>query len=174
MKTQWFVAHTYSGHENKVKINLEKRAQTFGLTDQIVEVLVPTANKIEVKEGKKKEIKERLFPGYVLIKMVMNDNTYSCVRRTPGVTAFVGTVTKPIPLSEKEVEAIKHYSEQEAPKFKTEFSLKEAVKITDGPFAEFVGTVDSIDEKQGKLKVLVSIFGRETPVELDFLQVSKL
>lgn len=171
---QWFIAHTYSGHENKVKINLDKRIKTFGLESQITEIMVPTAKKIEVKEGKKREVEERIFPGYVLVKMEMNDNTFSCVKHTPGVTGFVGAVTKPLPLNDKEVEAINQYSKQEAPKFKTEFSTNEAVKIIDGPFADFVGTVDKIDEDQGKLTVLVSIFGRETPVELDFLQVSKM
>ena len=171
---QWFVCHTYSGHENKVKINLEKRIKTFGLGDQITEMVVPTAKKIEVKEGKKREVQERIFPGYVMIKMDLNDNTFSCVRHTPGVTGFVGTVAKPIALNENEVQAILQYSLQEAPKFKTEFSVSEAVKIVDGPFADFVGTVNKIDEDQGKLTVLVSIFGRETPVELDFLQVSKM
>ena len=173
-ETRWYVVHTYSGHENKVKINLGKRISSFELEDKIQEILVPTQQKIEIKEGKKREVEERIFPGYVLVNMILNDATWHAVRGTPGVTSFVGTVTKPIPLSEKEVEAIKRFAKQKAPKFKTEFSLSEAVKIVDGPFTDFVGTVDEINEDAGKLKVLVSIFGRETPVELDFLQVAKL
>lgn len=173
-EVHWYVVHTYSGHENKVKINLEKRVESFNMKDQIQETLVPTQDKIEIKGGKKREVKERIFPGYVLVKMILNDETWHVIRGTPGVTSFVGTVNKPVPLSQKEIEAIKRFTRQEAPKFKAEFSLDEAVKIIDGPFVDFVGTVDEINEDAGKLKVLVSIFGRETPVEMDFLQVSKM
>lgn len=170
----WYVLHTYSGHENKVKINLQKRIESFGMKGAIQDILVPTQNKIEIREGKKREVQERLFPGYILVKMKLDDQTWPVVRHTPGVTGFVGTANKPQPLSDKEVETIRQFMEQKAPKFKTTFSLGEAVKIKEGPFADFVGTIDEINEDQGKLRVLVSIFGRETPVELDFLQVSKL
>lgn len=173
-EAQWYVIHTYSGHENKVRINLEKRVKSFDLEDEIQEILVPTQNKIEIKGGKKREVKEHIFPGYVMVRMILNDETWHVVRSTPGVTSFVGTLNKPVPLSEKEVEAIKRFTKIEAPKFKAEFSLGEAVKIIDGPFIEFVGTVEQINEDAGKLRVLISIFGRETPVELDFLQVSKM
>ncbi len=171
---RWYVVHTYSGHEQKVKINLEKRLKFFNMEDQILEIFIPTQQKIEVKDGKRREITERLFPGYILIKTILNDQIISVVKGTPGVTAFVGTADKAVPLSEKEVEAIKNFAQQDAPQFETQFTVGEGVKITDGPFADFVGTVDEIDKAKGTIKVLVSIFGRETPVELDFLQVGKL
>lgn len=173
-KPQWYVVHTYSGHEQKVKINLEKRLRFFNMEGLVSEIFIPTQQKIEVKEGKRREVTERLFPGYILIKTALNDEIFSVVKGTPGVTAFVGTADKAVPLAESEVDAIKHYAEQEAPQFETQFTIGEGVKITDGPFADFVGTVDEIDQERGKIKVLVSIFGRETPVELDFLQVGKL
>jgi transcriptional antiterminator NusG len=171
---RWYVIHTYSGHENKVSVNLRKRIESFGLQEMIFDILVPTQDKIEIKEGKKRNVTEQIFPGYVLVKMVMSDESWHTVRNTAGVTSFVGMGTKPMPLPEREVLTIQKFMKQEAPKFKTSFSLQEAVKIIDGPFADFVGSIDEINEGQGKLKVLVSIFGRETPVELDFLQVSKL
>jgi transcriptional antiterminator NusG len=170
----WFVVHTYSGHENKVATALKQRAETMGLSDKIFDIVVPTRNIVTVKHGKKEEQKEKFYPGYILVRMVLEDNTWLCVRTTTGVTAFVGTGNKPTPISQKEVDAILKFMHQEAPKFKTKFSVGEAVKIIDGPFADFLGSVNSIDEDKGKIKVLVSIFGRETPVELDFLQVQKL
>lgn len=173
-RARWYVVHTYSGHENKVSVNLKKRIESFGLEDKIFDVLVPTQEKIEIKDGKKRNKQEQIFPGYVLVRMDMTDESWHAVRNTPGVTSFVGMGTKPLPLPQREVDTIMKYMKQEAPKFKTSFSLQEAVKIIDGPFADFVGSVDEINEAQGKLKVLVSIFGRETPVELDFLQVSKI
>lgn len=171
---RWYVIHTYSGHENKVKINLEHRIKLFGVTEEITEIFVPIQEKIEIREGRKTEVKERIFPGYVLVKMTLNDKTWSVVQHTPGVTSFVGTTQRPKPISDAEVLAIKQFSEQKAPQYKAKFSVGEALKIVDGPFADFIGTVDAIDEEKGKLQILVSIFGRETPVELDFLQVSKL
>lgn len=170
----WYIVHTYSGHEAKANNNLLKRIESFNLKDQILEILVPTQQKIEIKEGKRREVEERLFPGYILVHLILNDETYSCVRHTPGVTGFVGVAGTPHPLADEEVEAIKKYSEQARPRVEAEYSIGEAVKITEGPFADFVGTVDTINEDQGKVTVLVSIFGRETPVELDLLQVSKL
>jgi transcriptional antiterminator NusG len=173
-RAKWYVIHTYSGHENKVSVNLKKRIESFGLEEKIFDVLVPTQEKIEIKDGKKRNTTEQIFPGYVLVRMIMTDESWHAVRNTPGVTSFVGMGTKPLPLPEREVQTILKYMKQEAPKFKTSYSLQEAVKIIDGPFADFVGSIDEINEAQGKLKVLVSIFGRETPVELDFLQVSKI
>ncbi len=171
---KWYVVHTYSGHENKVATNLKQRIDTMKLQNQIFDIIVPTRNIVTVKHGKKEEQKEKIFPGYILVRMILNDISWLAVRTTQGVTAFVGTGDKPTPISAPEVAAIMKFMALEAPKYKTSFSVGEAVKITDGPFADFLGTIDSLDEEKGKIKVLVSIFGRETPVELDFLQVAKL
>ena len=171
---RWYVIHTYSGHENKVAATLKQRVETMGLTDKIFDIVVPTRNVVTVRSGKKETIKEKIFPGYILVKMILTDDSWLAVRTTSGVTAFVGTGNKPTAISEKEVEAILKFMKMEAPKYKATFSVSEAVKIIDGPFADFLGTVDSIVDEKGKVKVLVSIFGRETPVELDFLQVRKL
>lgn len=171
---RWYVVHTYSGHENKVASSLKQRAESNNLSHKILDILVPMRDTITIKAGKKEESKEKIFPGYILVKMILDDDSWLLVRTTAGVTAFVGTGNKPTPLSDKEVETIVKFSKIAAPKHKSTFSVSEAVKIIDGPFAEFLGSVDAIDETRGKVKVLVSIFGRETPVELDFLQVSKL
>lgn len=171
---KWYVIHTYSGHENKVSTTLKQRIETMNLQGRIIDVVVPTRNIVTVKHGKKQEEKEKIFPGYILVKMLLDDETWLAVRTTQGVTAFVGAGSKPTPISEKEVQTILKFMQMEAPKYKATFSVGEAVKIVDGPFADFLGSIDSIDEAKGKLKVLVSIFGRETPVELDFLQVAKL
>ena len=171
---RWYIVHTYSGHEDKVARSLKQRVQTLGFEEKIFDIIVPTRKTIKVSQGKKETVKEKIFPGYVLVKMVLNDESWLLVRTTQGVTAFIGASNKPTPISEKEVEAIQQFMKLEEPLYKTSFSTGEAVKIVDGPFADFLGTIDEIDETKGKLKVLVSIFGRETPVELDFLQVSKL
>jgi transcription termination/antitermination protein NusG len=171
---RWYVVHTYSGHENKVATNLRQRIETMKLVGKIFDIVVPTRNIVTVKHGKKEEQKEKIFPGYMIVKMVLDDESWLAVRTTQGVTAFVGAGNKPTPISETEVATILKFMQQEAPKYKTTFSVGEAVKIVDGPFSDFLGTIDSIDEEKGKVKVLVSIFGRETPVELDFLQVAKL
>jgi transcription termination/antitermination protein NusG len=171
---KWYVLHTYSGHENSVAINLIQRVETMKLSGRVLEILIPTQNKILIKRGKKTSVKEKIFPGYMLAKLVLDDETWLAVRTTPGVTGFVGVGSKPTPLPPTEVASIKRFMEQEAPKYKATFSVGEAVKIVEGPFADFLGSVDSIDEAKGKVHVLVSIFGRETPVELDFLQVSKI
>lgn len=171
---KWYVVHTYSGHENKVAANLKQRIETMKLADKIFDIIVPTRNVVTVKHGKKEEQKEKIFPGYIIVKMVLDDTSWLAVRTTQGVTAFVGAGNKPTPISEKEVDTILKFMAMEAPKYKASFSVGEAVKIVDGPFADFLGTIDTIDEEKGKIKVLVSIFGRETPVELDFLQVAKL
>lgn len=171
---QWYVIHTYSGHENKVCHTLKQRIDSMKLQGKIFDIVVPIRKAVIVKKGKKEDIKEKIFPGYILVKMLLDDNSWLAVRTTPGVTGFVGMANKPTPISDKEVEAIMKFMKLEAPKYKTSFSVGEAVKIIDGPFADFLGSIDSIDEQRGKVKVLVSIFGRETPVELDFLQVAKL
>jgi transcriptional antiterminator NusG len=173
-KARWYVVHTYSGHENKVAETLKQRAQTLHLTDKLLQVLVPTQEKIQIKRGQRKTVREKIFPGYMLVYMELTDNSWLAVRTTQGVTGFVGLGNKPTPLPKHEVEAIQKYISQGVPQYKAEFVEGEAVRITDGPFNEFLGTVQSIDEGKGKVEVLVSIFGRETPVELDFLQVQKV
>lgn len=173
-KGKWYVVHTYSGHEKKVAESLMQRVKTMALKDKIFDVLVPTQSKIRISRGEKETIKERMFPGYILVKMILDDNSWLVVRTTQGVTGFVGTGKKPIPLPAKEFKAIQKIMKAKAPKYKAVFSVGEAVKIVEGPFADFLGTVESVDQEKGKVKVLVSIFGRETPVELDFLQVSKI
>jgi len=170
----WYVVHTYSGHENKASTALQQRVAAMKLENKIFEVVIPTRKMVRVKRGQKEEQTERIFPGYIIVRMDLDDNSWLAVRTTPGVTSFVGAGQKPMPISNKEVEAIKRFMSVNAPKFKTKFSVGEAVKINDGPFTDFLGSIESIDHERGKLKVLVSIFGRETPVELDFLQVSKL
>lgn len=173
-KGKWYVVHTYSGRENKVVDTLMQRVETMGLEDKVFEVLIPTQSKIKISRGKKETIKEKMFPGYILVRMILDDNSWLVVRTTQGVTGFIGAGRKPTPLPDKEVKAIQKFMKMKAPKYKAVFSVGEAVKIIEGPFADFLGTVESIDEKKGKVRILVSIFGRETPVELDFLQVSKI
>jgi len=173
-KARWFVVHAYSGHENKVAETLKQRTETLHLTDKILAVLIPTQEKIQIRRGQRKTVNEKIFPGYILVNMELTDDAWLAVRTTQGVTGFVGVGAKPKPLPKHEVDAITKYMSQGTPQFKAEFTEGEAVKITDGPFNEFLGTVQSIDEGKGKVEVLVSIFGRETPVELDFLQVMKV
>lgn len=173
-KAHWYVVHTYSGHENKVAETLKQRAETLNLTHQILKVLVPTQEKIQIKRGQRKTVREKIFPGYMLVFLELSDNAWLAVRTTQGVTGFVGIGSKPTPLPKHEVETIQKYISQGAPQYKAEYVEGEAVKITDGPFNDFLGTVQTIDEDKGKVEVLVSIFGRETPVELDFLQVQKV
>lgn len=174
-KASWYVIHTYSGHENKVAAALKQRIESEKLKSKIFDTLVPTQEKIEIRSGKKETIKEKIFPGYILVKMILDDASWLVVRTTPGVTAFVGMRNKPTPIPKEEVETIIKYSKLGGqPTYKQVYSLGDTVKIIDGPFAEFIGKVDSVDEEHGKVKILVSIFGRETPVELDFLQVAKL
>jgi len=171
---KWYIVHTYSGHEDRVVKSLRQRVQSLGFENRIFEIIVPKRNTVKVSGGKKESVKEKIFPGYILIKMLLDDESWLLVRTTQGVTSFIGAGNKPTPISEKEVEAIQKFIEMEEPLYKTAFVKGEAVKIIDGPFADFLGTIDEIDETKGRLKVLVSIFGRETPVELDFLQVAKL
>lgn len=171
---KWFVVHSNSGHEVRVSQTLKQRIESMGMVDRVFEILVPTQDKVVVRGGKKATVKEKIFPGYILIKMVLDDNTWLAVRTTPGITGFVGVGDQPTPLSEVEVKNIMKFTSSPAPRFKTKLSQGEAVKISDGPFTDFLGTVHEVDEARGKVKVLVSIFGRETPVELDFLQVTKV
>lgn len=171
---KWYVIHTQTGYENKVKQALEQRIISLSVEDKIFSVVIPIREIIIVKKGKKSKSTEKVFPGYVLVHMILDDNSWLVVRTTEGVTGFVGAGLRPTPISEKEVQAIMKFVQQEQPKFKTKFSIGEAVKITEGPFADFLGSIESIDDERGKVKVLVSIFDRETPVELDFLQVAKL
>ena len=170
----WYVVHTYSGQESRVAEQLKQRVESLSLKDKIFEILIPTQEKIEIRSGAKQKVKEKIFPGYLLVKMIVSDQSWLAVRTTNGITGFVGVGSQPTPLEEKEVEAIQKFMAMEAPKFKAKFTIGEAVKIVDGPFTDFLGSIEEIDEAKGKVKVLVSIFGRETPVELDFLQVSKI
>jgi len=169
----WYVIHCYSGYEKKVQHNLEQRIETMGMADQIFQVIVPTEEEIEVKEGKRRTVERRVFPGYILVQMKMNDDSWYVVRNTPGVTGFVGMGNKPTPLRAEEVAGILKRMEAEAPKVKVTFKPGQKVRIVDGPFNDFIGTVGEIDAERAKVRVMVSFFGRETPVELDFLQVEK-
>lgn len=173
-KAKWYVVHTASGHEARVSETLRQRVETMNLSGKIFELLIPTQDRVVIRGGKKSTVKEKIFPGYLLVKMVLDDPTWLAVRTTAGITGFVGIGNRPTPLSETEVANILKFIAAPAPRFKTKFSVGEAVKITDGPFADFLGTIHELDETKGKVKVLVSIFGRETPVELDFLQIQKV
>jgi transcription termination/antitermination protein NusG len=175
----WFVIHTYSGYENKVKTNLEHRIQSMDVADKIFQVVIPTEEEIEIREGARRTVAKKIFPGYVLVQMVMDDESWYVVRNTPGVTGFVAPggssgPSKPSPLATTEVKNILRRMKIAAPKVKVGFSIGESVRIIEGPFQDFVGSVDEINVEKGKVKVLVSFFGRETPVELDFLQVERI
>ncbi len=170
----WYAIHTYSGYEEKVAENIKQRAQTLDMTDRIFDVVVPKEKQIEIKNGKRRVIEKRIFQGYVLVQMLMDDAAWYAVRNTPSVTGFVGSGNEPTPVSEDEIRAIKKRMGMEEPRYKMDFAVGEVVNITDGPFKGFEGAISEIDEQKGKLKVLVNIFGRETPVELDSLQVKKV
>jgi transcriptional antiterminator NusG len=169
----WYVLHCYSGYENKVRHNLEQRIETMGMKETIFDVVVPTEEEIEVKEGKRKTVERRVFPGYILVNMVLSEDSWYVVRNTPGVTSFVGQGNEPLPLRPEEVATIIKRMEADAPRIKVTFKQGERVRIVDGPFNDFRGTVDEIDMERAKVRVMVNFFGRETPVELDFLQVEK-
>lgn len=171
---KWYVVHVKTGYESRVKKELEQRIKSLGVEDRIFQIVVPTRETVVVKKGKKSKVMEKVFPGYILIQMNLDDDTWLVVRTTEGITGFVGAGLKPTPISDREVDAIMKFVAQEQPKFKAKFSVGEAVKIIEGPFADFLGTIEGIDEERGKVRVLVSIFDRETPVEMDFLQVAKL
>lgn len=170
----WYAIHTYSGYENAVARNLRQRIDSLGMQDKIFDVVVPTEKKIRVKGGKRVVEEERVYPGYVLVDMIVTDDSWYVVRNTPRVTGFVGSGTQPVPLAKKELDALMNRMNTEVVKHKVDLALDDAVTITDGPFRELEGKVGEIDEERGKVKVLVSMFGRETPVELDFLQVKKV
>lgn len=170
---QWFVIHSYSGMENKVKKNIEHRAESMGMTDRILEVVVPTETEIEIRNGVRREVERRVFPGYVLVNMIMDEDSWYVVRNSPGVTGFVGMGNKPTPLSPEEIGKIMQRIESDEPKLKVSFNIGEHVRIMSGPFTEFSGIVEEIDADKGKAKVLVSFFNRETPVEVDFLQLER-
>lgn len=175
MEKKWYVVHTYSGYENKVKTNLEKRVQSMEMEDKIFRILVPMEDELETgRDGKKKVVKKKVFPGYVIVEMTVTDDSWYVVRNTPGVTGFVGSGTKPIPLEEHEVKAILRSMGVEEPKIRIDFTVGESVRIVDGPFQNFVGAIEEIYADRQKLKVRVAMFGRETPVELNFTQVQKL
>lgn len=170
----WYAIHTYSGYENAVARNLRQRIDSLGMQDRIFDVVVPTEKKIRVKGGKRVVEEERIYPGYVLVEMIVTDESWYVVRNTPRVTGFVGSGTQPVPLQKGELDALMSRMQSEAPKHKVDFMVDDVVSIVDGPFKELEGKVGEIDEDRGKVKVLVSMFGRETPVELDFLQVKKI
>lgn len=170
----WYVVHTTSGHEARVSEALRQRVETMGVSDKVFELLIPTQDRVVIRTGKKQTVKEKIFPGYLLVNMLLDNHSWLAVRTTPGITGFVGSGNKPTALSNEEVKNIERFISSPAPHYKTRFSVGEAVKITDGPFAEFLGSISEIDEAKGRVKVLVSIFGRETPVELDFLQIAKV
>jgi len=171
---QWYAIHTYSGYEENVSYNLKQRIESMGMHDKIFNVLIPTEKKIKIKNGKRKTVIEKVFPGYVIVEMVVTDDSWYVVRNTPNVTGFIGTGTIPTPLSEEEIKVLQKRMGAEEPQYKIDVSVGSPVKINDGPFKGFEGKVSSVDEARGKIKVLVNMFGRETPVELDFLQIKKI
>jgi len=170
----WYVVHCYSGYENKVRHSIEQRIETMDMQDKIFDVVVPTEEEIEIKDGKRRTVERRVFPGYILVQMLMSEDSWYVVRNTPGVTGFVGMGNEPTPLRPDEVAKIMNRMEAEAPKVKFDFQIGEKVRIGTGPFADFIGTVSEIDADRAKVRVMVSFFGRETPVELDFLHVEKV
>ena len=170
----WFVIHTYSGYEERVKRNLEQRIKFMDSEGEVSQVVIPTEDEIEVRAGQRQTVSKKILPGYVLVEMGMSDQSWKIVRNTPGVTGFVGSGDKPTPLSEEEVSQILKQMEAEAPRLRIGFREGQSIRVTDGPFVDFIGVVDSLNSEKGKVKVLLSLFGRETPVELDLLQVEKL
>jgi len=173
-KKNWFVVHTYSGHEERVKKNLEQRVKHMDAGNEVAQVVVPTEEEIEVRGGQKRTVTKKILPGYVLVQMSMSDQSWDIVRNTTGVTGFVGSGSKPVPLKEGEINQILKQMEAETPRVKVGFKPGQSVRVTDGPFTDFVGIVDEMSVDKGKIKVFLTLFGRETPVELDLLQVEKL
>ncbi len=169
----WFVIHCYSGSEQKVQHNLQQRVESMGMQDSIYQVVVPTVEEIEIKNGERETVERCLYPGYIMVQMIYTEDAWYMVRNTPGVTGFVGTGHKPVPLRREQVKSILHRMEAEPPRLRTTFKINEKVRIIEGPFIDFIGVVQDVDEARAKLHVLVSFFGRETPVELDFLQIEK-
>ena len=178
-EAKWYVVHTYSGYEGRVKDNLEHRIESMDVSDKIYQVVVPTEDEIEIRDGQRRTVARKMFPGYIIVEMVMDDESWYVVRNTPGVTGIVSSQddkgkVEPVPLDEGEVDSIIHHMEAEAPRVRVGYDRGQSIRITDGPFVDFVGIVDEINEEKGKVKVMVSFFGRETPVELDFLQLERL
>jgi transcription termination/antitermination protein NusG len=171
---QWYAIHTYSGYEDRVAENLRQRIESMDMADKIFDVIVPTEKQIEIKHGKRKTVDKKIFPGYVLVNMIVTDDSWYVVRNTPNVTGFIGSGTTPTPMSEEEISTIKQRMGVEEPTYEVDLEKGETVNIVDGPFKDFDGQVDEVDKSKGKIKVLVNMFGRETPVELDFLQVRKI
>ncbi|MFA4873518.1 MAG: transcription termination/antitermination protein NusG [Patescibacteria group bacterium] len=171
---RWYVLHTYSGYEENVARNLKQRIESMDMGDKIYNILIPTETKIKIKGGKRKTVREKIFPGYVLVEMVVTDDSWYVVRNTPNVTGFVGSGTTPTPVSDEEIKLLQKRMGVEEPKYQIDVSVGSPVRIVDGPFKDFEGKISSVDEARGKVKVLISMFGRETPVELDFLQVKKI
>jgi transcription termination/antitermination protein NusG len=177
MEKNWYVVHTYSGYENKVKANLEKRVESMGMSDKIFRVVVPEEEETEIKNGKKKTVKRKVFPGYVLVEIVMTDDSWYVVRNTPGVTGFVGSAgsgSKPTPLLPEEVIGLLKRMGVDEQRIDVDYEIGETVRVKEGPFTNFTGTVEEMDKDKSKLKVLVNMFGRDTPVELEFTQIEKL
>ncbi len=170
----WYVLHTYSGYEDSVAFNLKQRIESMGMEDKIFNVLVPKEKKIKIKDGKRVTVEEKIFPGYVIVEMIVTDDSWYVVRNTPNVTGFVGSGTIPTPISDTEIGSLQKRMGVEEPKYKIDVQINSLVRIMDGPFKDYEGKVSEIDEAKGKVKVLVSIFGRETPLELDFLQIKKI
>jgi transcription termination/antitermination protein NusG len=170
----WYAIHTYAGYENVVLRNLKQRIDSLGMHDKIFNVIVPVEKKIKIKGGKRVEVEEKIYPGYVLVDMIVTDDSWYVVRNTPRVTGFVGAGVNPVPLKSEEVEYLFKKMNTDSVKHKIDLAIGETVLITDGPFKDLEGKINSVDEERGKIKVLVSMFGRETPVELDFLQVKKI
>jgi transcriptional antiterminator NusG len=173
-KKEFYAIHTYSGYEERVKKNLDQRIKSMGAEDKVFQVIIPTEEEVEIKGGQKRTIQRKILPGYVLVEMKMTDQSWAIVRNTPNVTGFVGSGGKPVSLKKDEVDKILKQMRAETPKIKVGFKEGQSVRVTDGPFTDFVGIVDEVEVEKGKVKVLLSLFGRETPVELDFLQVEKL
>jgi len=173
-EANWYVIHSYSGYENKVRRNLEQRIETMAMQDRIFRVVVPTEEEVEIRDGQRRTVRKRVFPGYIFVQMIMDDDSWYVVRNTPAVTGFVGSGVKPSPISDEEVEKILSRMEAEQPRIKVSFQVGETVRITEGPFADFMATVDGLDPERGKVRLLVSFFGRETPVEMDLLQVEQI
>lgn len=170
----WYVIHTYSGYEDAVARNLKQRIESLDMQDKIFNVIVPKEKKIKIKNGRRMTVEEKIYPGYVLVEMIVTDDSWYVVRNTPHVTGFVGSGTTPVPIAKEEVEALLKRMGAEEPRYTIDVGIGDPVRITDGPFKDFEGKVSEVDEERGKIKVLVTIFGRETPVELDFLQIKKL
>jgi len=171
---RWYAIHTYSGYEDAVAKSLKQRIESLGMEDKIFNVIVPKEKKIKIKNGKRQVVEEKIYPGYVLVEMIVTDDSWYVVRNTPNVTGFVGAGTTPIPISDKEIEELKKRMGQEEPKFKINFKVGDPVRIIDGPFKDYEGKVSDIDEEQGKVRVNINLFGRDTPVELDSLQIKKI